>query len=65
MHSSVGLNDMSCEDVQRYSAENHAIGIRRCSAGKESRDTSLKISQYDTSVRPCVPYLQVLRTKFT
>lgn len=46
MHSSVGLNDILCEDVQRYGAENHATGIKKCSAEKESRDTSLKISQY-------------------
>jgi len=44
--SSVGLNDISCEKVQRYSVENHANGVRSCSVGNEFGAIALKISQY-------------------
>jgi hypothetical protein len=46
MFTGVGLNDRLYEDVQRYSDVKHYVDVRKCSAGKESGATLLKISQY-------------------
>jgi len=44
MLSSVGLNERSCEIVQRYSVGKHATDVRSCSAGKKFGDITFNLS---------------------